>query len=83
MRTLHVIRRADDRLAFEAAGQSGGEAAVLLIQDGVRAAAPAAITSVYVSADDVTARGVATNYQQVTAVAMSELIVTHERVLVW
>jgi len=83
MATLHLIRRPDDRLAFEAAGRQGREATVLLIQDGVRAVAPEGVASVYVSADDVQARGVKTAYPLVDTAKMSELIVGYERVLVW
>jgi sulfur relay protein TusB/DsrH len=87
MRVLHLIRRPNDRLAFEAAGRQGREATVLLIQDGVRAViqgvGPGAAGTIYVSADDVQARGVETDYPGLTAVQMSELIVSHERVLVW
>jgi len=83
MRVLHLIRRPHDRLAFEAAGRQGREATVLLIQDGVRAVAPGGVGTIYASADDVQARGVQTDYPELTAVQMSELVVSHERVLVW
>jgi sulfur relay protein TusB/DsrH len=82
MAILHLIRRPNDRLAFEAAGRQGRNATVLLVQDGVRAVAPQGV-SVYVLADDVQARGVKTAYPVVDTAKMSELIVSHERVFVW
>jgi len=83
MGVLHLIRRPNDRLAFETAGLQGRTATVLLIQDGVRAAAPEGVAAVYASADDVQARGVNTAYPVVDAARIGELIVGHERVLVW
>ncbi len=83
MGVLHLIRRPNDRLAFEAAGRQGREATVLLIQDGVRAVAPEGVAAVYASADDVQARGVKTAYPLVGAVKISELIISHERIFVW
>jgi len=83
MSVLHLIRRPTDRLAFETAVRQGREATVLLIQDGVRAAAPEGLGAVYASADDVQARGVKTAYPMVNAAKIGELIVGHERVLVW
>ncbi|MEW6324368.1 MAG: hypothetical protein AB1515_03170 [Nitrospirota bacterium] len=83
MATLHIIRRANDLLAIEAASQSGRNSAVLLIQDGVRASVPGPVGGVYASADDLAARGVQTDYPSVTVAQMSELILRHERVLVW
>ncbi|MBI3620645.1 MAG: hypothetical protein HY208_00455 [Nitrospirae bacterium] len=83
MAILHLIRRPNDRLAFEAAGRQGRNATVLLVQDGVRAVAPGGMAAVYASADDVQARGVNTAYPLVDTAKMSELIVGHERVFVW
>jgi sulfur transfer complex TusBCD TusB component (DsrH family) len=83
MAVLHLIRRPTDRLAFETAVRQGREATVLLIQDGVRAEAPEGLGRVYASADDVRARGVQTAYSMVDAARIGELIVSHERVLVW
>jgi sulfur transfer complex TusBCD TusB component (DsrH family) len=83
MSVLHLIRRPTDRLAFDTAVRQGREATVLLIQDGVRAAAPEGLGAVYASADDVRARGVNTAYPMVDAAKIGELIVGHERVLVW
>jgi len=83
MAILHLIRRPNDRLAFEAAGRQGREATVLLIQDGVRAQAPGGLGAVCVSAEDVQARGVKTAYPLVDAVRICELIASHERVFVW
>jgi len=83
MGVLHLIRRPTDRLAFETAVRQGREATVLLIQDGVRAEAPEGLGAVYASADDVQARGVNTTYPMVDATKIGELIVGHERVLVW
>ena len=83
MGVLHLIRRPTDRLAFETAIRQGREATVLLIQDGVRAAAPEGVGAVYASADDVQARGVNTTCPMVDAAKIGELIVGHERVLVW
>ncbi len=83
MGMLHIIRRSNDPLALEAAGQSGRDGAVLLVQDGVRAAVPGTAGKIYAAADDLEARGVRTEYPSVTAAQMSELILQHERVVVW
>ena len=83
MAVLHLIRRTTDRLAFETAGRQGREATVLLIQDGVRAQAPEGLGAIYVSADDVQARGVKSAYPLVETAKICELIVGHERVFVW
>jgi sulfur relay protein TusB/DsrH len=83
MGVLHLIRRSTDRLAFETAGRQGGAATVLLIQDGVRAAAPEGVGAVYAAADDVQARGVKSTYPLVETAKICELIVGHERVFVW
>jgi sulfur transfer complex TusBCD TusB component (DsrH family) len=83
MGVLHLIRRPNDRLAFEAAGRQGRGATVLLIQDGVRGVAPEGLAAVYASADDVQARGVNTAYPLVDAAKICELIVSHERIFVW
>jgi sulfur transfer complex TusBCD TusB component (DsrH family) len=83
MAVLHVIRRPNDRLAFDTAGRQGREATVLLIQDGVRGAVPEEVGAVYAAADDVQARGVASAYPVVEPVKICELIVGHDRVFVW
>jgi sulfur relay protein TusB/DsrH len=83
MSVLHLIRRPTDRLAFETAGRQGREATVLLIQDGVRAAAHEGPGAVYAAADDVQARGIKSAYPLVENTKICELIVGHERVFVW
>ncbi|HXZ25756.1 MAG TPA: hypothetical protein VEI24_06000 [Nitrospiria bacterium] len=83
MAVLHLIRRPDDRLAFETAGRQGHEATVLLIQDGVRGAAPDGVGAVYAAVDDVQARGVTSAYPMVETARICELIVGHDRVFVW
>lgn len=83
MAVLHLIRRSTDRLAFETAVRQGRGATVLLIQDGVRAAAPEGLGAVYASAEDVQARGVKSTYPLVETAKICELIIDHERVFVW
>lgn len=86
MSVLHVIRRADDPLAVEAARHGDSQGAILLIHDGVRAvvSSPSAgRCPVYAAAHDVQARGVHTDYPLVTTAEICRLIVEHELVVVW
>ncbi len=86
MPTLHVIRRADDLLAVDAAGHGDPRGTILLIHDGVRAVVPGSSSGrcpVYAAAHDVQARGVKTDYPLITTAEICRLIVEHERVIVW
>jgi hypothetical protein len=80
---LHLIRRADDRLAFDAAGRCGTAGTVLLIQEGVRALVPGGVGTVYASADDARAHGVTPPCPVLTDAQMAQLIVEHDRIMVW
>ncbi|HUJ79068.1 MAG TPA: hypothetical protein VLY45_01990 [Nitrospiria bacterium] len=83
MSVLHLVRRPNDRLAFETAARQGRESTVLLIQDGVRGEAPDGVGAVYAAADDVQARGVTSAYPVVETAKICELIIGHDRVFVW
>lgn len=84
MKTLHIIRRVDDRVAWEVIrGDSHeGEVSVLLVQDGVYME-DAPMAKVYASSEDVQARGVFTSHSLVTSQQISRLVAEHERTVVW
>ena len=87
MRVLHIIRRANDHLALEAAGQHGPEGTILLIQDGVRTIVSGTASGhagpVYAAAEDVGARGIETDHELLSADQICRKIVEHERTIVW
>ena len=84
MKTLHIIRKAGDKLAQEVIDHESakGDVSVLLIQDGVlsRLYWPG---DVYDSVSDVEARGLNTSYKLVDYSTICQLIIDHEKVIVW
>jgi sulfur transfer complex TusBCD TusB component (DsrH family) len=83
MRILHLIRRADDQLALEVAGQGGPHDTIVLIQDGVRAAVAGTAGAIYASADDARARGLRSDYPLLDPPQIAQKILEHERMIVW
>lgn len=96
MKTLHILRKRKDTLAeaaicSEAAsstasgGSSGGanhSVTVLLIQDAVLGS-PTVPVPVYVSLQDLQARGVTRSYTTLHYDQICQMIVEHDRTIVW
>lgn len=88
MKTLHVLRRRNDRLAEAAicseftSGGEGYSASVLLIQDAVLGS-PAVPVPVYVNAQDLQARGVTRPYEIIDYDEICKMILEHDRTVVW
>lgn len=84
MRTLHIIRKAGDKLAQEVIdhGSAKGDVSVLLIQDGVFSRLYWS-GDVYASVNDVEARGLNTSCKLVDYSTICQLIIDHEKVIVW
>jgi hypothetical protein len=96
MKTLHILRKRKDTLGEAAicseaassstSGGSGGEAnhrvTVLLIQDAVLGS-PTVPVPVYVSLQDLQARGVTRNYNTVSYEQICQMILDHDRTIVW
>ena len=83
-KTLHIIRKAGDKLAQEVIDHESakGDVSVLLIQDGVLSSLYGA-GDVYASVNDVEARGLNTTYKLVDYSTICQLIIDHEKVIVW
>lgn len=84
MKVLHIIRREEDRLIEEIIDhyKAIGEASILLIQDGVLSRLKVD-GAVYASINDVLARGVSVPYKLIGYPAMCQLIIEHDKVIVW
>jgi len=83
-KTLHIIRKIGDKLAQEVIDHESakGDVSVLLIQDGVLSSLYGA-GDVYASVNDVEARGLNTTYKLVDYSTICQLIIDHEKVIVW
>jgi len=83
-KTLHIIRKIGDKLAQEVIDHESakGDVSVLLIQDGVLSSLYVA-GDVYASVNDVEARGLNTTYKLVDYSTICQLIIDHEKVIVW
>jgi len=83
-KTLHIIRKIGDKLAQEVIDHESakGDVSVLLIQDGVLSSLYGA-GDVYASVNDVEARGLNTSYKLVDYSTICQLIIDHEKVIVW
>lgn len=81
MSTLHILRNLDARHCLEVLDAPGGDA-VLLVQDGVlhRDGFPCPVSA---CADDVTARQVDCPFPQVGYDGIRDLILAHDRAVVW
>ncbi len=84
MKTLHIIRKIDDRLAKEVIERDSakGDVSVLLIQDGVLSGLREA-GNVFASVSDVEARGFNSSHKLVDYSSMCQLIIEHDRIIVW
>jgi len=83
-KTLHIIRKIGDKLAQEVIDHESakGDVSVLLIQDGVLSSLYGA-GDVYASVNDVEARGLNTSFKLVDYSTICQLIIDHEKVIVW
>ncbi|OGW44827.1 MAG: hypothetical protein A2132_04055 [Nitrospirae bacterium RBG_16_43_11] len=84
VKTLHIIRNIDDKLAQEMIHHDSakGSVSVLLIQDGVLSRLHG-VGDIYASVYDVEARGLNTSYKLVDYSSICQLIIDHEKVIVW
>ena len=86
VKVLHIIRSNGDSLARRmideiAAGIDSAEQTLLLMQDGVYMQPPD--MKVFASADDVRARGIATDVALVEYVQIVEMVFEHDKVITW
>ena len=84
MKTLHIIRNIDNKLAQEVISHecAKGYVSVLLIQDGVLSSLHKP-GDVYASVNDAEARGLNTSYKLVDYSSICQLILDHDKVVVW
>jgi len=84
MKTLHIIRKAGDKLAQEVINHESDKSGVtvLLIQDGVFSSLQWA-GDIYASVNDIEARGLNTSYKLVDYSSICQLIIDHDKVIVW
>ncbi len=81
MATLHILRNFDSALANETIDAKVGDQ-LLLIQDAVLHPGPFPC-AVAVSRDDVAARGVESVHPSVDYDGMRDLMLAHQRVVLW
>jgi sulfur transfer complex TusBCD TusB component (DsrH family) len=81
MATLHILRNLDTKLAEEAVDASDGDQ-LLLIQDAVLHPGPFPC-SVTVCRDDLSARNIVSTYPSVDYDGIRDLMLAHERVVLW
>ena len=84
MKVLYIIRRECDQLTQEIMdhNRTAGEVSVLLIQDGVLAKLKGD-GDILASVNDVEARGIRVPHKLVDYPAICQLIVEHDKVIVW
>ncbi len=84
MKTLHILRKAEDRLAMEAIRNERQQraVAVLLLQDGVLAKGDFP-DETYACREDLDARGIQSPYRAADYDAIARLIAEHDRVITW
>ena len=84
MKSLHIVRKADDRLAMEAIQNEERQrpVALLLLQDGVLAKGRFP-DETYACQEDLTARGIESRYKPIDYDAIAQLIAEYDRVVTW
>jgi sulfur relay protein TusB/DsrH len=84
MKSLHIVRKANDPLAMEAIQneQQQSSVAILLLQDGVLSKGPFP-DDTYICREDLTARGIKSRYRPVNYDAIAQLIADHDRIVTW
>ena len=84
MKSLHIIRSADDHLASRVIGRcTAGEDAVLLVQDGVYGAFPGGTIKLFACREDLAAREIAKDCQVVSYDEIAKLVLEYDRTIVW
>jgi sulfur transfer complex TusBCD TusB component (DsrH family) len=81
MATLHMLRDLDARLCLEALDPGAGDRLVL-IQDAVLSKGPFPC-EVHACQQDATARGVTSPFPAVTYDGIRDLILEHDKVVLW
>lgn len=81
MATLHILRNLDAGLCLDAMEPQAGDR-LLLVQDGVLASGPFPCET-HVCRRDVAARGVSTPFPALTYDGIRDLMLAHERVVLW
>ncbi len=84
MKILHILRREADQFVLEVIehDRTVREVSILLIQDGVLSKFRED-NNVFASVNDVEARGLDVSCNLVDYPAISQLIVGHDKVIVW
>ena len=84
MKVLHIIRKGADPLVQEIIDQhrTKGDVSILLIQDGVLAKLEDQ-GEIYASINDVRARGLDVSCKLVDYPAICEMVIGHDKVVVW
>jgi sulfur transfer complex TusBCD TusB component (DsrH family) len=84
MKTLHVVRKLDDPLPFELLNrkEERGKDTLLLIHDAVFHRGPLP-QKAFASAPDIAARGITSPLPTLTDEAICQLIIEHDRIIVW
>jgi sulfur transfer complex TusBCD TusB component (DsrH family) len=87
VKTLHILRKRKDALAEEAISSeaaSGGEGSVtvLLIQEAVLGS-PSVPAKIFVNNQDAQARGAVRTYTGVDYQQICQMILNHDRTVVW
>ena len=84
MKVLHIIRREADPMVQEIIDQyrTKCDVSILLIQDGVLAKLENR-GEIYASINDVRARGGDVSYKLVDYPAICEMVIGHDKVVVW
>lgn len=81
MATLHMLRDLDARLCLEVLNPDAGDQLVL-VQDGVLARGPFPCAT-HVCRQDVAARGVTTPFPALDYDGIRDLMLAHEKVVLW
>lgn len=81
MATLHILRNLDARLCLEALDAAAGDR-LLLVQDGVLGQGPFPC-EVSVCGDDLTARSFQSPYPALSYDQIRDLMLAHDRVVLW
>ncbi|HEX9756453.1 MAG TPA: hypothetical protein VGB26_01480 [Nitrospiria bacterium] len=84
MKTLHVVRTLKERIPFDLAIQfkEYHRNAILLIQEGVYYKGPFP-QDCFISATDLTARGIASSLPTLTDDEICKMIVEYDRTIIW
>jgi len=84
MNTLHIVRKLEDPLPFELLLQNKKKEAqtLLLVHDAVYHRGPFP-KHCYASAEDLAARGILSTLPLLTDLQICQMIVDHQRTIVW